>query len=86
MTLAISIDKKEAYKLYAKLLPFLYNLVIYFFKSTANTLPLLQLINYKIKFEGLLLIMKTAYLYKMSEPEFEKIREYLINNLKKGFI
>ncbi|KAK6583570.1 hypothetical protein PZA11_003300 [Diplocarpon coronariae] len=30
--------------------------------------------------------MKTAYLYKMSKPELKKIREYLIDNLKKGFI
>ena len=30
--------------------------------------------------------MTTAHLYKMSTPELEKMREYLVENLKKGFI
>ena len=30
--------------------------------------------------------MRAAYLYKMSSLELGKIREYLIKNLKKGFI
>jgi hypothetical protein len=30
--------------------------------------------------------MITAYLYKMSTLELEKMREYLVENLRKGFI
>ena len=57
-----------------------------FSKKATNILPQSRLFNYKLYFNGLELSLRIAYLYKISIQELEKIRKYLIKNLKKSFI
>jgi hypothetical protein len=56
-----------------------------FFKSKSDKLPLYQLYNHKIKLKGNN-TLKYSLLYKMITAELETVKEYLINNLNKGFI
>ncbi len=56
-----------------------------FSKQALDTLPLYQLYNYKIK---LVKDINLGFspLYKMTIEELETVKEYLVNNLYKGFI
>jgi hypothetical protein len=56
-----------------------------FFKSKSDKLPLYQLYNYKIELEGDN-TLGYSLLYKMTIAELETVKEYLIDNLDKGFI
>jgi tyrosyl-tRNA synthetase len=56
-----------------------------FFKSKSDKLSLYQLYNYKIKLKGDN-IFRYSLLYKITTAELKTIKEYLINNLNKGFI
>jgi hypothetical protein len=49
-------------------------------------LLLSRLFNYKLYFNKLDPLIRVAYLYKISSLELGKMREYLVKNLKKGFI
>ena len=79
-------DTVEIEELKATLLPWLYKLVDAFSKRAADTLPQSRPFDHKLRFDGPEPSMTTAHLYKMSTPELEKMREYLVENLKKGFI
>jgi hypothetical protein len=57
-----------------------------FFKKAADKLSQSRPFNYKLRFNGPDPLIKTAHLYKISSSKLEKIREYLVKNLKKGFI
>ena len=57
-----------------------------FSKKAADTLPQSQLFDYKLYFDRPKPLILSAYLYKISTQELEKIREYLVENLRKGFI
>ncbi|KAK2626439.1 hypothetical protein QTJ16_003614 [Diplocarpon rosae] len=82
----VDAEPDESTQLRKRLPTFLHDLTKCFSKTAANTLPPSRPIDHKIEFDGPEPTMKTAHLYKMSEPELEKMREYLIDNLKKGFI
>jgi hypothetical protein len=56
-----------------------------FFKSKLNKLSLHRLYNYKIELKGDN-TLKYSLLYKITIAELKTIKEYLINNLNKGFI
>jgi hypothetical protein len=56
-----------------------------FSKSKSNKLPLHWLYNYKIELKGDN-TLRYSLLYKMTTAEVETVKEYLINNLDKGFI
>jgi len=57
-----------------------------FSRKAADTLPQSRPFDHKLRFDGPDPSMRAAHLYKMSSPELGKMREYLIENLKKGFI
>ena len=54
-------------------------------KNTSDILLLYRLYNYKIELEGET-ELTTNPLYKIILEEFEVIKQYLIDNLDKGFI
>jgi hypothetical protein len=56
-----------------------------FFKSKSDKLPLHRLYNHKIKLKGDN-TLEYSLLYKITTAELETVKEYLINNLDKGFI
>jgi hypothetical protein len=56
-----------------------------FFKSKSDKLPPHWLYNYKIELKGDN-TLGYSLLYKITIAELETIKEYLINNLDKGFI
>jgi hypothetical protein len=56
-----------------------------FFKSKSDKLLLYRLYNYKIELKDDN-ILKYSLLYKITTTELKTIKEYLINNLNKGFI
>jgi hypothetical protein len=56
-----------------------------FFKSKSDKLFLYQLYNHKIKLKSNN-TFKYSLLYKMTTVELKTVKEYLINNLDKGFI
>jgi hypothetical protein len=57
-----------------------------FLKKAADTLPQPRPFDYKLRFDGPEPLITSAHLYRMSTPELEKMREYLVENLRKGFI
>jgi hypothetical protein len=57
-----------------------------FSKKAADELPQSRPFDHKLRFNGPDPSIKTAHLYKMSSGKLEKMREYLVENLKKGFI
>jgi hypothetical protein len=79
-------DEEELRELQASLPTWLSNMASAFSKKAADTLLLSRPFDYKLRFNGLEPLIKTAHLYKMSSLELEKMREYLVENLKKGFI
>jgi len=79
-------DAKELKDLQATLPDWLYDIADAFSKKAADTLPQSRSIDHKIRFDRPKPLIKTAHLYKMSTQELEKMREYLVENLKKGFI
>jgi hypothetical protein len=56
-----------------------------FSKSKSDKLPPHRLYNHKIELKGDN-ILRYSLLYKMTTAELETVKEYLINNLDKGFI
>jgi hypothetical protein len=56
-----------------------------FFKSKSDKLPPHRLYNHKIELEGDN-TLGYSLLYKITTAELETVKEYLINNLDKGFI
>jgi hypothetical protein len=56
-----------------------------FSKSKLNKLPPHRLYNYKIELKGNN-TFRYSLLYKITTAELETVKEYLINNLDKGFI
>jgi hypothetical protein len=56
-----------------------------FFKSKSDKLPLHQLYNHKIKLKGDN-TLRYSLLYKITIAKLKTVKEYLINNLDKGFI
>jgi hypothetical protein len=79
-------DTIEIEELKAALPSWLHELIGAFSKRAADTLPQSRPFNHKLRFDKPEPSMTTAHLYKMSTPELEKMREYLVKNLKKGFI
>jgi hypothetical protein len=79
-------DAVEIKELKAALPPWLHELADAFSKRAADTLPQSRSFDHKLRFDGPEPSMTTAHLYKMSTPELEKMREYLVENLRKGFI
>jgi hypothetical protein len=57
-----------------------------FLKKAVDTLPQPQPFDHKLRFNGLEPLITLVHLYRMSTPELEKIQEYLVENLRKGFI
>jgi hypothetical protein len=76
----------ELSQLRSKLPDWLHDMAQSFSKQAADILPPSRSFDHKLSFVGDPPEMKTSHLYKMSTPELEKMREYLIENLKKGFI
>ena len=62
-----------------------YDLIDVFDRSKVKELPLYQLYNYKIKLEAGKKLPQSC-LYPISRFKLQKVKEYLDNNLKKGFI
>jgi hypothetical protein len=56
-----------------------------FSKSKSDKLSPHQLYNHKIELEGDN-TLEYSLLYKMTTAELKTVKEYLINNLNKGFI
>jgi hypothetical protein len=56
-----------------------------FFKSKSDKLLLHRLYDHKIKLEDNN-TLRYSLLYKITTAELETVKEYLINNLDKGFI
>ena len=56
-----------------------------FFKSKSDKLLLYQLYNHKIELKGDN-TLKYSLLYKITTAELKTVKEYLIDNLDKGFI
>jgi hypothetical protein len=56
-----------------------------FSKSKSNKLLLYQLYNHKIELKGNN-TLRYSLLYKITTAELKTVKEYLINNLDKGFI
>jgi hypothetical protein len=56
-----------------------------FFKSKSDKLPPHRLYNHKIKLKGDN-TLKYSLFYKITTAELKTVKEYLINNLDKGFI
>jgi hypothetical protein len=79
-------DAVELEELRAVLPPWLHDMADAFSKKAADTLPQSRSFDHKLRFDGPEPSMTRAHLYKMSTPELEKMREYLIENLEKGFI
>ncbi len=79
-------DAKEMQELRAMLPDWLSDLPGAFSKKAADSLPESRPFDHKLRFDGPEPSIKTAHLYKMSTQELEKMREYLVENLKKGFI
>ncbi len=79
-------DANELEELRSSLPPWLRDMADAFSKKAADTLPQSRPFDHKLRFDGPEPSMKTAHLYKMSTQELEKMREYLVENLKKGFI
>lgn len=79
-------DANELKGLQATLPEWLHDMADAFSKKAADALPPSRPSNHKLRFDGPEPSMKKAHLYKMSTQELEKMREYLVENLKKGFI
>jgi hypothetical protein len=62
-----------------------YNLINVFSKSASDKLPPYRLYNHKIQLKGDLL-MGYSLLYKQTTEELQAIKEYITENLQKGFI
>jgi hypothetical protein len=62
-----------------------YNLINIFSKSALDKLPPHRLYNHKIQLEGNLPI-RYSPLYKQITKELQAIKEYITENLQKGFI
>jgi hypothetical protein len=56
-----------------------------FFKSKSDKLPSHRLYDHKIELEGDN-TLEYSLLYKITTAKLETVKEYLINNLDKGFI
>ena len=71
--------------LYNTLPPFLRDRMDFFLKKASNKLPLNRKFDHRIT---LLEDLDTKYnpLYKMSTPELEEVRRYILKNMDKGFI
>jgi hypothetical protein len=80
------LDAIEIKELKAALPPWLHELVDAFLKRAVNTLPQSWPFDHKLRFNKLEPFIITAHLYKISILELEKMREYLMENFKKGFI
>jgi hypothetical protein len=76
----------ELQELQTILPPWLSDMASAFSRKAVDTLPQSRLFDYKLRFDGPDPLIRAAHLYKMSSPELGKMREYLIENLKKGFI
>ena len=62
-----------------------HNYVNIFDKQAVKVLPLRHFYDYKIKLKSLNSLSK-SWLYLMSEKKLQKVKEYLFENLDKGFI
>jgi hypothetical protein len=82
----LSFDPKELQELRVSLPIWLRDMARAFSKKAADELPQSRPFDHKLRFDGPDPSIKTAHLYKMSSGELEKMREYLVENLKKGFI
>ncbi len=82
----MAFDANELKELQSSLLPQLHNMADAFSKKAIDTLSQSWPFDHKLRFNRLEPLMKKAYLYKINTQELEKIREYLVENLKKGFI
>ena len=71
--------------LYNTLPPFLRDYMDFFLKKASNKLPLNRKFDHRIT---LLEDLDTKYspLYKISTPELEEVRRYILKNIDKGFI
>jgi hypothetical protein len=79
-------NARELEELRSVLPNWLHDMADAFLKKAVDTLPQPRPFDHKLHFNGPEPLMTLAHLYRMSTPELEKIREYLVENLRKGFI
>jgi len=79
-------DARELEELRNVLPDWLHDMADAFSKKAADTLPQSRPFDHKLRFDGPEPSMTSSHLYRMSTQELEKMREYLVENLRKGFI